>query len=98
MRFFSWLRWLRSPRLKTLVVMRSADMRRVHPQTDFSHKCSTCSAEVGIYPSGQAIIRKFGEARVKIICNQCVDAGDVSHAQPAPGALAEIGQSIRREP
>jgi hypothetical protein len=95
MKLFSWLRSLR---MQTLITMRSADMRLVHPDTDFSYRCSECAALVGIYPSGQAIIRKFGKARVKIVCNRCVDAGEVSHAQPAPGALAEVGKSVRKEP
>lgn len=93
MKFFSWLRSLR---LQTLIVMRSADMALVHPQTDFSHQCSQCAAEVGIYPSGQAIIRRFGTKRMRILCSRCVDARQVSIAQPAPGALAEVRQSVRK--
>lgn len=95
MRFFGFLR---KAHMQTLIVMRTADMRLVHPQTDFSHKCSLCAAEVGIYPSGQKLIRKLGKRQVRIVCNQCVSPSVTLTAQPAPGAMGEVGESVRREP
>lgn len=92
MRLFGWFR------RQTLIVMRTEDMVLVHPETDFSYRCSACASEVGIYPSGQALIRQLGTKRLRIVCNHCVDAGKVSRAQLAPGAMAEVGQSVRREP
>lgn len=93
---FKWLFSLFKPRKQTLIVMRVAEMVRVHPFMDTSRKCSKCREKVGIYPSGQAVIHEYGEARVEIICNRCVDAGQVTVAIPAPGALEEMGESVRR--
>lgn len=84
------------PRRRTLIVMRSADMTLVHPQTDFSFKCSRCDEAVGIYPSGMDIIRTFGIRHTHILCNHCADAAKIRRAQLAPGALAERGQSVRK--
>lgn len=89
--------WLRRRRMRTLIVMRSQDMFVVHPETDFTYTCAQCAAQVGIYPSGQDVIRRFGRERVEIICNQCVDNGLVRRAKLAPGALAERGQSVRKQ-
>lgn len=77
-----------------LVVMRLVDMHRVHPQMDRSHKCSKCGAPVGIYPSGQNVLRlqELGEARVTIICNACTQPGPDTRL--APGAEKEPAQSI----
>jgi DNA-directed RNA polymerase subunit RPC12/RpoP len=91
---FRWVRSLLRPRKQVLIVMRTADMVVVHPLTDFSRKCARCGEEVGIYPSGQAVIGRFGK-KTEIVCNYCIGAEQVSGAQPAPGALSEAGQSIR---
>lgn len=75
--------------------MRLANMHRVHPQMTAEHSCDRCREQTGIYPSGQAIIEKYGRANVEIVCDVC--AGDVIGA-PAPGALDEIGQSQAFDP
>jgi NAD-dependent SIR2 family protein deacetylase len=77
-----------------LIVMRAADMKRIHPQTDFTRRCSKCGEEVGIYPSGQQTIREHGEKDVAIICNRCVLPQQVAAAQPLPGVRQEVKESI----
>ena len=79
-----WL--LRRPRI--LLVMHLDDMRRVHPQMDTSHVCAKCGGQVGIYPSGQQVLKAY--RHVKIICNRCADG---LTGTLAPGALAESLQS-----
>ena len=49
--------------------MRLADMARMHPAQDDTQVCSKCGHAVGIYPSGQAALRKWPGMRV--ICVQC---------------------------
>lgn len=94
MAFFAWLRSFWKPRRYSLIAMRAADMALVHPLADFSRKCSRCGEGVGLYPSGQSIIERLGEARVEIVCNRCVEPKEVTGAAPAPGALKEVGESI----
>lgn len=72
----------------TLQVMRLTDMQRVHPLMDSSHVCSQCGELVGIYPSGQHVLRRY--RRVKIICNRCQP---VPRGMLAPGALQEPFES-----
>lgn len=83
-----WFRRL-FERERVLLVMRYVDMLRVHPDMDISHVCSTCGEQVGIYPSGQRVLKRY--RKVKLICQIC---------EPAPvrfslaqGALEEPGQS-----
>jgi hypothetical protein len=52
-----------------LVTMRIADMSRMHPAQDDTHVCSGCGHAVGIYPSGQAALRKW--PAMKILCSHC---------------------------
>ena len=52
-----------------LVTMRLSDMSRMHPAQDDTHVCAECGAPVGIYPSGQAALRKW--PRMKVICAIC---------------------------
>lgn len=80
--------WRGRKKEAVLMVMHLADMHRVHPQTDYSHVCSRCGGPVGIYPSGQRIVRKF---KTTIICNRCQQPDQ--RCQPAPGAMSEVGQS-----
>jgi ribosomal protein L33 len=54
-----------------LLVMRLADMGRIHPQQDNTKFCSNCNERVGIYPTGQAWIKK--NPKTKLICSICVD-------------------------
>ena len=74
-----------------LIVMRLADMHRVHPNQDNSRKCSVCGHRVGIYPSGREVLKNNRD--VKLICNECYGGG---WATPAPGALDEPRQSVDR--
>jgi hypothetical protein len=67
-----------------LIVMRLADMRRVHPQ-QIEDVCSECKEPVGIYPSGQLVIERY--PNVKITCEKCRTPGP--DAKLAPGALTE---------
>jgi hypothetical protein len=80
--------WRRRKRKVILMVMRADDMLVAHPQTDYSHVCSQCGEQVGIYPSGQRILKTD---KATIICNRCHAPDQTS--QPAPGALDEVGQS-----
>jgi hypothetical protein len=52
-----------------LVTLRLVDMARVHPAQDNTRVCSRCGQQVGIYPSGQAILRDNPD--VKVSCVQC---------------------------
>jgi hypothetical protein len=74
-----------------LIVMRLADMKRVHPD-QITARCSKCKAEVGVYPSGQQVMRDRPD--VKLICQICREPGP--HAQLAPGAQFEPFESIKR--
>jgi hypothetical protein len=76
----------------TLVVMRLADMQRVHPKQDNSRVCMTCGEVVGIFPSGQATLRRYPS--VEIVCERC--HGNVEDAVPAPGAVAEASESVNK--
>jgi hypothetical protein len=76
----------------TLLVMRYADMHRVHPQMDISHVCSHCGHQVGIYPSGQRAIQQHQP--VTIICHRCEPRPE--RFTLAPGALLEPLQSKRK--
>jgi hypothetical protein len=73
-----------------LIVMRLVEMHRVHPKQDSSRVCATCGERVGIYPSGQDVLRRFPTAR--IICSHCVEPVDV--AVLAPGAEDEPFESV----
>lgn len=73
-----------------LIAMRLADMVRVHPQMSTEHVCSACGERVGIYPSGQDVLRQYPE--IKIVCQKCIP--DADQFCPAPGWDAELNQSI----
>lgn len=51
-----------------LLVMRLANMRRVHPK-QIQAICSQCKEPVGIYPSGQQALARF--PNIPIICFEC---------------------------
>lgn len=75
-----------------LTVMRLADMKRVHPQ-QIVRKCARCGHKVGIYPSGQEVMRHHPE--VELVCQVC------HHPDPnallAPGAEFEPFQSVNKK-
>lgn len=76
-----------------LLAMREADMVFVHPEMDRSHVCSQCGAMVGLYPSGQKILKRY--KNVRIVCQVC----DPSPPERAPTleVLAEMTQSVPRD-
>jgi ribosomal protein S27AE len=69
-----------------LIVMRLADMWRTRPDQDNSRVCSKCGEQVGIYPSGQAVLRE--RPQTAIVCNVCYEPTSGVNI-PAPGALEE---------
>ena len=75
-----------------LIVMRLADMQRVHPD-QITAQCSKCGATVGVYPSGQKVMREI--PGVELICQVCKQPADVTLL--APGAELEPFQSQRKQ-
>jgi hypothetical protein len=79
-----------------LVVMRVATMTKAHPKTDFTHRCARCHEPVGIFPSGQRLLRE--QPNVEIVCHGC--AGDttaimlVLAGEALPGVRQRARQSI----
>jgi hypothetical protein len=75
----------------TLITMRLADMRRVHPG-QITGRCGRCGEEVGIYPSGQEAMKKWKD--VEIVCQVCrpIDGGEPL----VPGAEREAWESEDR--
>ena len=71
-----------------LICMRLADMVRVHPD-QITSRCAVCGHEVGIYPSGQLVLKRMPGLRV--VCQICMQPADVTVL--APGAEAEPLQS-----
>lgn len=53
----------------TLIAMRLADMHRRHPQQDNSRTCAGCGHAVGIFPSGQAVLK--ANLVSQILCQVC---------------------------
>jgi len=74
-----------------LLVMRLADMVRVHPK-QITALCARCGNAVGIFPSGQQVLREC--SNVEIVCQVChpLEAGGVL----APGAEFEPFQSRKK--
>jgi hypothetical protein len=75
-----------------LIVVRLADMRRVHPD-QIEGRCRTCGHAVAIFPSGQEILRRYPD--VELVCQVCRSPG--SHAMLAPGAELEPFQTTRKQ-
>ena len=74
-----------------LVVMRLKDMVRVHPE-QITARCSKCNEDVGIYPSGQRVLREMPDAVP--VCQVC--KGPFNVAVLAPGADIEPFESKRK--
>lgn len=86
------MKWPSFKRRRVLLyVMNLEDMVRVHPAMDTAHVCMKCGQRVGIYPSGQAVLKKFGSKRVDVVCNRCGTPPVGSLL--APGAEQELGES-----
>jgi len=71
-----------------LIVMRLKDMKRVHPD-QITARCSRCKHKVGVYPSGQKVLREMAD--VALICQVCKTPG--ARVLLAPGALTEPFES-----
>ena len=71
-----------------ILCMRLADMHRIHPDQDNTRVCARCGHTVGIYPSGQKMLRKF--PTLEIVCQRCSPnfTGIL-----APGAINEPSES-----
>ena len=80
------------PHMAVLVVMRLANMRRVHPRQNDSRACSRCGERVGIYPSGQHVIA--AHPGIEIVCEVCIQRAEVDAAFLAPGAKREASESV----
>lgn len=87
--FAAWFR--RRRRQRVLICMRLDEMFFVHPR-QITRKCHECAAVVGIYPSGQRILRRY--RKTKIVCNHC----GMGPAVLAPGAMLEGFESRPRKP
>jgi hypothetical protein len=72
-----------------LIVMRLADMTRVHPD-QIESKCSECGHVVAVYPSGQQIMKAHPE--VALVCQVC----RTPNSKLAPGAEFEPFQSVKK--
>lgn len=72
----------------TLIVMHLDDMHRVHPD-QIEARCSACGGQVGVYPSGQKVMREM--QNVVLVCNRCHVPGP--GARLAPGARMEPFES-----
>jgi len=75
-----------------LIVMRLVDMVRVHPQQITAH-CRRCGHEVGVFPSGQDVMRK--QPDIELVCHRCKLPDP--HAELAPGAEREPFQTYRKQ-
>jgi hypothetical protein len=83
--------------MNTLVVMRLADMGRVHPGQDNSRVCSKCGERVGIYPSGQRALRNFPAMPVVcFVCAQGVKGARSFPAAPWDEIKREVAASTER--
>ena len=74
-----------------LVVIRAARMTKVHPKTDFTHVCALCREQVGIFPSGQQLLRD--QPNAEIVCDRC--AGDTQAVMLLGTALPGVRQEMR---
>jgi hypothetical protein len=77
-----------------LLVMRLSDMTRVHPDQIVGN-CSKCDEIVGIYPSGQEIMRTH--PGIELVCQVCELGEPVDLRILAPGAEREVFESKRKK-
>jgi hypothetical protein len=88
----NWLRRLAGWKDVELVCMRLVDMHRVHPE-QITARCSQCGHEIGVYPSGQEVMRLHPDA--KLFCQVCKAPGN--DTKLAPGAEVEPFQSVKKK-
>lgn len=72
-----------------LIVVRLADMKRVHPN-QITARCASCGEQVGVYPSGQRVMQQHLD--IKLMCSVC--RGPSMFSVLAPGAEFEPFQSV----
>jgi hypothetical protein len=72
-----------------LIVMRLAEMWRVHPD-QIEDVCCRCKHVVGIFPSGQAVINHY-DGDVEIVCSHCASPAGYPLA---PGAWMEQFRTV----
>jgi hypothetical protein len=75
-----------------LIVMRRAEMQRVHPRM-ITRACDKCGEVCGIYPSGQGVIAH--NPGTVVLCNHCQDPTKATGL--APGAEVEPFESEWRK-
>jgi hypothetical protein len=73
-----------------LIVMRLADMKRVHPQ-QIAATCHGCGHAVAVFPSGQQIMKQH--PGIRLTCSVCKMPGP--NAALAPGAEGEPFQTVK---
>lgn len=73
--------------MNDLICMRFDHMQRIHPKMIREH-CDECQAEVGVFPSGQEIIKNHGRERIRIVCDVCYQPSSKVAILP-PQALRE---------
>lgn len=81
-----------------LVVMRLAQMRRVHPK-QVEMTCARCGETVGVYPSGQSALK--ADPTLEVVCSECAEREPIpvnTMVALAPGAEREPLESVWREP
>lgn len=89
---WNWIeRLARKPKLE-LIVMRLADMHRVHPE-QITGRCHGCGHVVGIFPSGQQVMQQHPD--VQLTCQVCKTPGE--NAPLAPGAEFEPFESVKKK-
>jgi hypothetical protein len=76
-----------------LICMRLEDMHRVHPQ-QITAACERCGMFVGVYPSGQNLMRIY-PGTIELVCQVCRPEADTSIL--APGAEHEPFESKRKQ-
>jgi hypothetical protein len=78
---------------QALIVMRLADMRKVHPNQDDSFVCARCQAPVGIFPAGVRMIK--AKPDTEVVCQIC-HGGDHSIflSEPVPGMFEDLKGTV----
>jgi hypothetical protein len=81
---------------RTILVMRLADMHKVHPNQDNSFVCSRCQTQVGIFPAGVRAIKAMPDT--KIVCNVCHEADhSILLSEPVPGMFEDLKDTVKKQ-
>lgn len=78
---------------RVLVVMRLADMQRVHPAMDTDHVCAQCGAVIGIFPSGQRLLQTYPDTT--LLCHVCRPV--TAPFTVAAGGFTEPFETVRKQ-